>query len=233
MSTVDRTLASRRNTKIAHVLLAGGVVYLILYVIANDVVGPTIYDGYSRMDQAISELSARGAESRTFMVAMLPVFAALLVACGLGVWMSARGSWRLRALGATLMAWGASHVAWVAYPMTSRAEMAVTGSGGTNDVGHLILTALTFVFILSVIALGALSLGRRFLWYSIATAIVILVAGAIVAAKSAGLPEGKATPWMGFIERTSAYGMMLYVAAVAVAVWRTSTSREIEASTAP
>jgi predicted anti-sigma-YlaC factor YlaD len=101
------------------------------------------------------------------------------------------------------------------------------GSPGATDVGHLVLTVLTFAFILSVIVLGALSLGRPFRWYSIATAVVILVTGAIVGIQVAGLPAGSATPWMGFTERISAYGMMLYVAAVAVALWRRSDGPKI------
>jgi hypothetical protein len=233
MSTLDRVPASQRSgTRGNRALLACGVVYLILYVIANDVVAATIYDGYSRMDQAISELSATGTESRAFLVAMTPVFSALLVACGIGVWRSARDSRRLQALGLTLMAWAGTGLAWLAYPMTPRAEQAATGSAGATDVGHLVLTVLTFVFILSVIVLGALSLGRRFRWYSIATAVVILVTGAIVGVQSAGLPQGNATPLMGFTERISAYGMMLYVAAVAVALWRRSDGPAIASSAA-
>jgi hypothetical protein len=220
MKTAGHLPVWRRDVGIIRMLLACGVVYFVLYIVANDVVAATIHDGYSRMDQAISELSARGAESRAFLVAMAPVLAALLIACGLGVWRAAQGSWRLQALGATLIAWGASGVAWLWYPMTSRADMVATGSGGANDVGHIILTVLTFVFILSVIVLGGSSFGQRFRWYSIVTALVIVVAGAIVGVQSAGLPEGDATPWMGLVERISAYGMMLYVAVVALMLWR-------------
>ena len=71
---------SRRGTTITHLLLACGVAYFILYVLANDAVAATIYDGYSRVDQAISELSAKGAASRAFLVAMTPVFALLMAA---------------------------------------------------------------------------------------------------------------------------------------------------------
>ncbi|HEX6315315.1 MAG TPA: DUF998 domain-containing protein [Gemmatimonadaceae bacterium] len=218
-TTPVRSSTSRRDATITHVLLGCGVAYAVLSVLANDVVAATLYDGYSRMDQAISELSAIGAESRAFLVAMIPLFSALMIACGVGVWRSAFGSRRLQALGVTLMAWGVSHVAWLWYPMTSRAEIAATGSSGTTDLGHIVLTVLTFVFILTVIALGALSFGRGFFWYSVGTAVVILVAGAIVGVQSAGLAEGDATPWMGFIERISSYGMMAYVAAVAVKLW--------------
>jgi hypothetical protein len=227
MSTPVQASTSRRDTRITHLMLSCGVAYLVLYILANDVVAAAIYDGYSRMDQAISELSATGAASRPFLVAMTPVFAVLLIACGVGVWRSALGSRRLQALGATLMAWGASQVAWLWYPMTPRVEAAATGSVGTNDVGHIILTALTFAFILIVITLGALSFGRRFRWYSIGTAVVLLVAGGIVGVMSAGLVEGDATPWMGLIERVSAYGMMAYVAALAVGLWRRTDKPEV------
>ena len=56
---------------LVEVLLACGVLYPLTYVVANDLVAATLYDGYSRMDQAISELSATGAPTRIFLVAML------------------------------------------------------------------------------------------------------------------------------------------------------------------
>jgi hypothetical protein len=45
-------------------LLACGIVYALLYVIVNDVIAATLYDGYSRRSQAVSELSATGARYR-------------------------------------------------------------------------------------------------------------------------------------------------------------------------
>lgn len=38
-------------------LLASGLLYAALYPIVNDLIAATLYDGYSRMDQAVSELS--------------------------------------------------------------------------------------------------------------------------------------------------------------------------------
>lgn len=58
-------------------LLACGAGYAVVYVVANDVVGALMYDGYDRLDQAVSELSELGAPSRPFLVAMLLVFTAL------------------------------------------------------------------------------------------------------------------------------------------------------------
>jgi hypothetical protein len=218
---------SDRMTK---ALLACGVAYFVLYVVANDAVAATIYQGYDRMDQAISELSSKDAASRTFLIAMAPVFTALMVACGVGVWRSAQGRRTLRALGAVLVAWGVTGLVWIAYPMTSRAEMAATGSAGSSDVGHLALTVLTFLYIFGAIVLGAISLGKRFRWCSITTALIILATGAVVGVQSAGLPEGSATPWMGFIERVSGYGMLLWIAVLAIVLWRRLDRRRAEAS---
>ena len=48
------------RTNLVRVLLACGVAYSLLYVVENDVIAATRYEGYSRMSQAISELSAKG-----------------------------------------------------------------------------------------------------------------------------------------------------------------------------
>jgi hypothetical protein len=79
-------------------LVACGVLYALTYVIFNDVIAATSYYGYSRMSQAVSELSASGAPTRTFLVAMLPIGTALLIAFGIGGWKSARGKRALTGL---------------------------------------------------------------------------------------------------------------------------------------
>jgi len=58
-------------------LLACGLLYAVLYPIVNDVIAANLYDGYSRMDQAVSELSAVGAPARAFLTATVPVFSLL------------------------------------------------------------------------------------------------------------------------------------------------------------
>ena len=65
-----RRRISRAN--LVRALLACGVGYSLLYVVQNDVVAASRYEGYSRMSQAISELSAKGAPTRRFLSAMLP-----------------------------------------------------------------------------------------------------------------------------------------------------------------
>lgn len=114
--------------------------YLLVYIIASDVVAASLYDGYSRMDQAISELSATAAPTKTFLTVMLFVYAGLMVAFGVGVWNSAHGQRALRVTGAVLVIWGASGLAWLPFPMTSREDM-MAATSSANDVGHTVLSA--------------------------------------------------------------------------------------------
>ena len=89
-------------------LLGCGIAYPVTYVVANDVVAASRYPGYTRVDQAVSELSATGAPTRRFLVAMLPVFTAQTAAYGVGVWRAAEGRRALRGAGALLVAFGAT-----------------------------------------------------------------------------------------------------------------------------
>src|SRR5574340_791616 len=71
------------------ILLGSGIVSSVLYV-ATDVVASLRYSGYRYADQQISELLAKGAPSRPFMVAanLIP-YDLLVLAFAVGVWASA------------------------------------------------------------------------------------------------------------------------------------------------
>ena len=106
------------RTNLARALLACGVGYSLLYVVENDVIAAGRYEVYSRRSQAVSELSAKGAPTRRFLVAMLPLSAALMTAFGIGVSKSAGGSRALRVTGGLLVAGGPMSVAWLPFPMS-------------------------------------------------------------------------------------------------------------------
>ena len=99
-------------------LLACGVLYPLAYLVANDVMAATTYDGYSRVDQAISELSGTRAPSRGLLTAMLPVFTVLTVGFGIGVWRAAERSRPLRAAGGLLIAQGLMFPVWRKLPLS-------------------------------------------------------------------------------------------------------------------
>jgi len=213
---------SAAKTKPARLFVACGALYALSYVIANDIIAASRFRGYNRIDQAVSELSAKGATSRPFLVAMVPIWTVLMIAFGVGVAMSANAKRALRVTGGVLIAHGILAITWLWFPMTSRPDMIRTGTA-SNDTGHLVLTTLTIVFIIAEIGLAALAFGTRFRVYSAVTVVTVLVFGALVGPLAAGIPNGKPTPWMGLYERVSIGGWLLWMTVLAVVLVRTRT----------
>ncbi len=204
---------------LTNLLLACGVLYALSYVVANDVIAATRYGGYDRTSQAVSELSATGAPTRTFLMVMLPIWTALMIAFGIGVRRSADGKRSLRITGGLLVAFGITGVLWLPFPMTSRDEM-VRGATAANDVGHIVLTAVTVLLILSQLAFGAAAFGRWFRIYSAVTAVVVLVFGGLTGPQAAKVSEGLPTPWLGTFERINIGAWLLWIAVLAIVLIR-------------
>lgn len=224
-TTMDRTsqrweiLGGGSRGTLSKVLLGCGIAYAVLYVVLNDVIAATLYDGYSRMSQAVSELSATGAPTKTFLAATIPLSTALMIAFGIGVWRSAGGMRALRVTGGLLIAHGLTFPLWLLAPMTSREEM-IEGTMPATDAGHIALSAMTVLLILAEIGFGAAAFGLRFRLYSIATAAAVLIFGALTGVESAKVPAGDPTPWMGLFERVSLVAWLLWLAVLAVALLR-------------
>jgi hypothetical protein len=197
------------------VLLGCGIVYAASYVVANDAVATASYSGYRRWDQAVSELSAKGADSRPFLVAMLPVWTALMIAFGVGIWRSAHDRRALEVTSGLMVAHGIVAIGWLWFPMTARADMVATGTGG-NDAGHLVMSGLTGMFVVAELVSAAVAFGWWFRLYSIVTIVVILACGGLTSALSPNLQDGELTPWMGLYERISIGGWLLWMTVLAV-----------------
>ena len=198
-------------------LLACGVAYAVFYVLANDIVAATAYEGYSRTSQAISELSAIGAPTRWFLAATLPVQTALLIGFGIGVRRAAHGRRSLGALGMWLMVFAAVALLWLLFPMTSRQDM-IAGTMPANDAGHIGMTIWTVVSIFGILVLGAVARGVWFRVYTAVTALAVLAFGAVTGIEAAKVPTGDPTPFMGLFERINVYGWMLWMAVLAIAL---------------
>jgi hypothetical protein len=208
--------AQARSASITdRVLLGCGILYAASYVIANDVVAAAGYHGYRRWDQAVSELSAKGADPRPFLVAMLPVWTALMVAFGVGVWRSARDRRALEVTGGLMVAHGIVAIGWLWFPMTARADMMVNGTG-SNDTGHLVMTGLTGLFVVAELVSAAVAFGLWFRLYSMITIVVIIGCGVLTSALSPNLQDGTPTPWMGLYERISIGAWLVWMTVLAV-----------------
>lgn len=205
-------------------LLACGIAYPVTYVVANDLVAASRYPGYRRVDQAVSELSATGAPTRPFLVGMLPVFTAETVAFGLGVWKAAAGRRALRAASLALLGGGATGVAWLPFPMSSR-EVIARGAAGGRDTGHVVLSGLTVAEIVGLLGAGAGAFGPRFRVYSLASGVVVLLSGALTSRQAAKLTKGLPTPRMGLYERVSIGTWLLWMSALAAILLREQRRR--------
>ena len=209
---MSRTVTQATVGRLTQVLLACGVLYAALYVILNDVVAASLYEGYDPLSQAVSELSATGSPARAFLTAVFPLWPVLMIAFGIGVRRAAGGRRALRVTGVLLVTQGIVGLLWLAFPMTSRADMTSGAPAAVNDVGHLVMTAATVVLVLSEIGFSAAAFGWRFRLYAMASATTVVVFGALTAVQASRLPAGGPTPWMGLFERVSIAPWLLWMA---------------------
>lgn len=96
--------AAERHPTLQTILLGCGIAGSAWWV-AMDMVGSIRYPGYSYADQVVSELSAEGAPTRTFMQVFSGIpYAALLTAFGIGIWRAAGESRAGHVTGALVIA---------------------------------------------------------------------------------------------------------------------------------
>jgi hypothetical protein len=224
-ATKKAPLAGRRWRRQA--LLGCGIVAPAWWV-AMDVVGSLRYPGYSYIDQTISELGAEGAPTQALMTVLsgIPYFV-LMIAFGLGIWITAGGRRAQRITAAVLI----GEVVWgfgggLAFPMASREVMAA-GQETLRNQMHAWYGIGMPIFFLLAIGFGSRLFGKRFQYFSYATILAMLVFGLLQGLQTSAMTANEPTPWLGVEERINAYASMLWFAVLAVGLLRT------EAATAP
>lgn len=209
-----------RRIRLQRALLACGIAYAVLFPIVNDAIAATIYEGYSRIDQAVSELSATGAPSQTFLSWVGPIFGALQIAFGFGIWRSAREKRSLRIAGALMIAHGAMSYLWMFAPMSQR-EVIAAGGATSADTFHLILAGATGLFVAAYVTAAAFAFGWGFRIYSALTIVASLAFG-LLSAQVDKIEAGEPTPYMGLYERIGIGAWLTWLAVMAVVLLRRS-----------
>lgn len=212
------------------VLLSCGIASSVLYL-AMLIVAPLRYPGYSSFSQTISELSAIGAPSRPLWIVLVTVWAALLIAFGVGVWLSAGGTRALRVVGGLLVGLGITGFIWPFLPggaSMHRREVLAAGGATLTDTLHLISGGVGTVFCLLIIGFGAAAFGGWFRRYSIATIVVLLGFGFWTGVEAPRVSANESTPWLGVIERIMFLSFVLWFAVLAVALLRAQVERREE-----
>lgn len=196
------------------ILLVCGIMSTLLYI-GTDIALSMSLEGYSYADQAVSELSAIGAPTRQFWLAMGYLYNPLLIAFGIGVWLSAGGKRSLRVTGILLVAWGIVGFLWIPFPMSQRGIEERT----FTDFMHLVMSGITVLLIILFISFGSGARGKLFRIYSILTILAMLVFGALMSPQAAQI-DASSTPWMGAYERVMVYAPMVWVIVLATILLR-------------
>ena len=190
-----------------------GIAAVVVYVI-GDLLSALLYNGYSYLDQAISELSAFGSPVRPLMVTVILIHGLLVLAFGVGV-LRASSRRSLSWVGGLLIAIGVvgfpNHTVWA---MSSR-DM----EGGFNDTMHIILSEVFSVLVVAAMALSAVAYPGWFRLYAFATIAVVVGFGMAASFAIQGIEQND-TPWAGGFERINAYAYFAWLMVLAVTVMR-------------
>jgi hypothetical protein len=191
-------------------LLLCGVLSSLVYL-AADITGALLWDGYSYLDQTVSELSALGTPSRP---TVLPIFMAYnilaLVFAAAAIWLFE--DHRIRMASVCLASIAALGFVAGLFPIDQRSGEPMN----LNGTVHIVLVGATVVFIVMAMVFGSSVAGQRFYLYSIATIAVTLVSGAIAGFYGGRLAANLPTPFMGVAERVSIFSYLAWVAVFAV-----------------
>ena len=213
------------------VLLGCGIVGPAWWV-AMDVIGSLRYEGYSYVDQTISELSAQGAPTSTFMMLFSGIpYLVLMIPFGVGIWLTAGGRRAQRITAALVLGevvWGV--VGGLAFPMAIRGHEETL----RNQMHAWYGIGMPIFFLLAV-AFGSRLFGTRFRYYTYATVLALFVFGVLTALQAPRVPANEPTPWIGVEERINAYLPMLWFVVLAVGLLRTQDTpapRQVEKPTA-
>jgi hypothetical membrane protein len=190
-----------------------GIAAVVVYVI-GDLLSALLYNGYSYLDQAISELSAFGSPVRPLMVTVILIHSLLVLAFGVGV-LRASSRRSLSWVGGLLIAIGVvgfpNHTVWA---MSSRGM-----EGGFNDTMHIILSAVFSVLVVAAMALSAVAYRGWFRLYALATIGAVVGFGMASGFAIQGIEQND-TPWAGGFERINAYATFAWYVVLAVTVMR-------------
>jgi hypothetical protein len=202
-------------------LLVCGILSSLLY---GAMIGAIGSEGYSRISQTPSELTAIGAPTRSVWMQLGGVYTVLVIAFGWGVWKSAGQDRALRIVGGLLVAYGSLGLLWPFAPMHQR-EVLAAGGGTLSDTMHVVLASATVLLMFVAMGVAARAFGKRFRLYSIASIVVLVAFGALTFWDAPRVQANLHTPWIGLWERINISVFLLWVVVVATVLLRGGSGR--------
>jgi hypothetical protein len=197
-------------------LLVCGAVSSLLYGV---MIAAIRFNGYSRISQTPSELTAIGAPTRPLWMLLGAVYTVLVIAFGCGVWKAAGRDRALRFVGTLLVAYGCLGLLWPFASMHPR-EVLAAGGGTLGDTMHVALASATVLLMFTAMGVAATAFGKRFRRYSIVSIVLLVAFGALTFSDAPRLQANLPTPWMGLWERLNISVFLLWIAVLATALAR-------------
>jgi hypothetical protein len=150
----------------------------------------------------------------------------LMIAFGVGVWLVAGVRSRVGKITGALLITEAifGFVGGILFPMATREVIAAGEETLRNRLHAPYGLGMPILFILVTI-FGSRLFGKRFRWYSYATIVVTLVTGFMVGMQTEQMLANEPTPWLGVIERVTAYVPMLWIVVLSIALLRANSQR--------
>jgi hypothetical protein len=196
---------SRWGEAVRTVLLACGPASAILYIVWNELAALQ-WESYSRISNAISELSLTGAPSQAIMEPLGYIYNPLLAAFGVGVWLSAGGKRSLQAVGAFFVLSAATWPLWLLF----------------GDAGlwlHIAVGVVNLVGWFGAMAFSAIAFKGWFRVYAIVTTVAVALFWVPVFGYAPAIAAGEPTPFIGLFERLAFTAHFLWTIVLAVVLW--------------
>lgn len=169
-------------------------------------------EGYDFISQSVSELSAIGAPTRSLVVPLNLTYDTLMIAFGLGVWVSASRNRALRLTALMVAGNAVISLVVIAFFPTNPIE---TWSVYPNNV-HLVLMVMSMFCFLLAIGFGAVAYRKWFRLYSLGILLTYLILAIFRFTQASQIPAGQSESLIGIQERTMIFGYLLWVAMLAI-----------------
>jgi hypothetical protein len=208
-------IVSRHDfTQMRNTLLRFGIISSCWYLAINIFV-PLYADDYHLASFTVSELSAVDTSTRILWILLMLPYPLLFAAFGWGVWYSAGENKRLFITGLLIILYSIFNFYWP--PMHQR-DVIASGGGSLTDTLHIAWAAVTIVFMMAIMGLGATTSGRLFRLYTLMTFVIFIVCGILIAVETPGINNGTPTPCIGIWERINIGAFMTWIAVFAIAL---------------
>lgn len=199
------------SARLKSVLITCGIISSLIYVV-TDIISSVVWRDYSYTAQAFSELIAVDAPTRPYVAAASVIYALLVFAYGVGIWLSADGKRTLRIAAVLIIAKEIlGLVVTFFFPIHLRGV-----EGNYSDTMHGVLTIVgVFLCMLPAMIAGAAEFKGKFRYYTIVTIILFVVFGVLAGLDQPNYVLNLPTPRMGIYERINIYGYLLWIIVLA------------------